>query len=107
MELLVGRSNEQNKKNSAKIAQLEEWIEDHWGAIDAIYTLMETDSSYPEGCGEAWYHTRADFEPYGGNLGVIINLRIPEKGRLEMIIEDEKGEEYSELVGLALGVPGT
>lgn len=106
MELLIGRNNEQDKKSSAARLQLQEWIDDHWGVIDAIYTLMETDSSYPEGYGETWYHTWANFKPYGGNREVIINLRIHEKGQLEMIIKNEDGEEYSESVGNALGVPG-
>lgn len=102
MELIACRADEFEDSNAATGEQLNGWISDNWDAIHAVYTLMMTRRDYPEGEEEAWYHTWTNMEPYGGNDGAIVDLRIVEDGRLELVVVDDEGEEYSELLEVSI-----
>lgn len=96
MELIADNAYERDEWNFGTEEQLKGWITDNTDAIKAMHTLMTVHRNYPEGCEDAWYHTWANFEPYGGNEGAIICLREIGTGQLELVVTDEEGDEYSE-----------
>lgn len=102
MELIACRADEFEDSNAATGEQLNGWISDNWDAIHAVYTLMTTRRDYAEDEEEAWYHTWTNMEPYGGNDGAIVDLRIVEDGRLELVVVDDDYEEYSELLEVSI-----
>lgn len=96
MELIAGRPGEWDDGNAATGEQLNRWIENEWDAIHAIATMMATAPSMDEA------HTWADFTPYGGNGGAILEIRKTEPERLQITVRNKEGEPTTELLEVVI-----